>query len=261
MERDEYRRMAEVEDSHWWYRATRALLVQELGSRLPAGGRLLDAGGGTGATGAWLAERGTLVATDFEPDALGVYRTLHPDTAGVVAADVLAQPFATDSFDAALCVTVLCHQSIDDPVAAVRELARVVRPGGLVCLWEPGVRRLRRAHDRVTHSARRFSLRDLRDLATDAGLVVERATGAHSYLVPPAAVKSLLERGRSSSDLARHKGGLHGLLGWAAAGERRLLRRVSLPAGLSVMVIARAPSPSGRAAADPYGPPATRTAR
>lgn len=252
MEPDEYRRMAEVEDSHWWYRATRALLVQELGPRLAAGGRFLDAGGGTGATGAWLAERGSLIASDFEPDALGAFRNLHPDASGFVAADVLAQPFADDSFDAALCVTVLCHQSIDDPALAVRELARVVRPGGIVCLWEPGVRRLRRAHDRVTHSARRFALRDLRELAVNAGLAVERATGAHSYLVAPAAVKSLLERGRSSSDLARHEDGLHGVLGHLAAAERWLIRRIALPAGLSVMVIARKPV---------YGPPATRTAR
>lgn len=260
MERDEYRRMAEVEETHWWYRATRALLVQELGPRLAAGGRFLDAGGGTGATGAWMAERGTLVATDVEPEAVDVFRAAHPRTAGFAAADVVAQPFAGGSFDAALCVTVLCHRSIDDPAVAVRELARVVRPGGVVCLWEPGVRRLRRAHDRVTHSARRFSLGDLRDLAAGAGLVVERATGAYSFLVPPAAVKSLLERGRSDSDLDRHEDGLRGLLGWIARGERRLLRRVSLPAGLSVMVIARKPEipEVGRAT---QGPPATRTAR
>ena len=151
------------------------------------------------------------------------------------------QPFADGSFDAALCVTVLCHQSIPDPVVAVRELARVVRPGGVVCLWEPGVRRLRRAHDRVTHSARRFSLGDLRTAATQAGLVIERATGAYSFLVPPAAAKAVMERGRSSSDLDRHEGGLGGVLGRVASAERRLLRRVALPAGLSVLVVARRP--------------------
>ncbi|MGD9702721.1 MAG: class I SAM-dependent methyltransferase [Acidimicrobiia bacterium] len=241
MEVDEYRRMAEVEDSHWWYAATRRLLAQELGPRLVPSGRFLDAGGGTGATGAWLADHGELVATDFFPLALHAYRTLHPNVHEYVAADVQQQPFADGSFDAALCVTVLCHQSIPDPVVAVRELARVVRPGGVVCLWEPGVRRLRRAHDRVTHSARRFSLGDLRSAATKAGLVVERATGAHSYLVPPAAAKALIERGRTSSDLDRHEGGLGGVLGRVASAERRLLRHVSLPAGLSVMVIARRP--------------------
>ncbi|HEY5874939.1 MAG TPA: methyltransferase domain-containing protein [Ilumatobacteraceae bacterium] len=241
MEVDEYRRMAEMEDSHWGYTATRQLLAQELGPYLVQGGRFLDAGGGTGATGAWLADRGELVATDFVPLALDTYRTLHPRVTRFVAADVQRQPFADGSFDAALCVTVLCHQSIPDPVVAVRELARVVRPGGVVCLWEPGVRRLRRAHDRVTHSARRFSLGDLRTAATQAGLVIERATGAYSFLVPPAAAKAVMERGRSSSDLDRHEGGLGGVLGRVATAERHVLRRVALPAGLSVLVVARRP--------------------
>ena len=45
MEVDEYRRMAEMEDSHWWYTATRRLLAQELRPYLLQGGRFLDAGG------------------------------------------------------------------------------------------------------------------------------------------------------------------------------------------------------------------------
>ena len=150
-------------------------------------------------------------------------------------------PFPDHTFDAVLCVTVLCHRSIADPAVAVAELARVTRPGGLVVLMEPGVQRLRRAHDRVTHSARRFSVSDLRSAAVAAGLEVSRATGAYSFLVPPAAAKTLLERGRSTSDLDRHGSGLGGLLGGAATLERRVLRRVSLPAGLSVVVVARRP--------------------
>ncbi len=112
----------------------------------------------------------------------------HP-AADVVACDARRLPFADASFDAVLCVTVLCHRSIESPVAAVGEMARVVRPGGLVCLWEPGVRRLRRAHDRVTHTGRRFSRRDLAELLTANGLTLERSTGAYSFLVPPAAVE------------------------------------------------------------------------
>lgn len=241
MEADEYRRMAETEERHWWYAATRELLRAELGDRLTDGGRFLDAGGGTGATGAWMAERGTLVTADFEPRALAMNRELHPATAGFAAADVQALPFAGESFDATLCVTVLCHRSIPDPLVAVAELARVTRRGGLVCLWEPGVRRLRRAHDRVTHTGRRFSLGDLRTLAGRAGLEVERATGAHSYLIPAAAAKAVIERGRTSSDLDRAEGGLGGLLRRLAAAERAVLRRVALPVGLSVVVIARRP--------------------
>lgn len=238
MERDEYRRMAEVEDAHWWYRSTRALLAEKLGSRLPNGGQFLDAGAGTGATGAWLADYGTVVASDYEPMALELYAERH-SAAGRVAADITHLPFADDAFDAALCVTVLYHSAIASPGAAVAELARVVKPGGVVCLMEPGVRRLFRAHDREVHGARRFSLADLRSLVVSAGLQPEVATGAYSFLVPPAAVKAVVERGRQSSDLDNNASGLGGTLGLVARAERAVLRRASIPFGLSVVAIGR----------------------
>ncbi|MEO5899864.1 MAG: class I SAM-dependent methyltransferase [Ilumatobacteraceae bacterium] len=247
MDLDEYRRMAVAADHHWWYVATRALLTDLLGSRLPAAGAstlYLDAAGGTGATGRWLADRSTTVLADWEPFAL---QTAPTASAGYrpVRADLnaLAHPSAT--FDAVLCVTALYHQMNVDPQATVRELARVCRPGGLVCLMEPGVRRLRRPHDIVTHAARRFSRRDLTALARGAGLDVVRSTGAYTFLVPPAVALAVLHRGEAtsaaSSDVGQHAGGLGGILGTLATAERALLRRVNLPFGLSVLTLARKP--------------------
>ena len=232
--------MAEVEDAHWWYRSTRALLADHLGPRLVKGGLLLDAGAGTGATGSWMANYGDVVASDVEPLALELYGEQHR-AAGRAAADLNALPFADNSFDAALCVTVLYHSAISSPAVALRELARVVKPGGVVCLMEPGVRRLFRAHDREVHGARRFSRNDLRLLAVDAGLTPEVASGAYSFLVPLAAAKAVLERGKQSSDLDNNQTGLGGMLSRAAHIERSVLRRAQLPFGLSVFVIARKP--------------------
>jgi SAM-dependent methyltransferase len=185
-----------------------------------------------------LAGRAPTVLADVSADALAV------GAPGYLAerADLARLPHADAVFDAVLCVTVLYHEWVTDPAAVVAELARVVRPGGVIALMEPGVRRLRRGHDRVTLNARRFSVGDLRSLARGAGLDVLRATGAYAFLVPPAAVMAVLERGKSTSDVGRNAGGLGGLLGSAARVERALLRRgVDLPAGLSVVVIARRP--------------------
>lgn len=238
MELDEYERMATAETAHWWYATTRSLLQELLGPHLTPGGRFLDAGGGTGATGAWMGAIGRVVVADVEPLALQLARRTHPEV-GEAVADVSHLPFADGSFDATLCVTVLCHELVPDPAATVRELARVTRAGGLVCLMEPGVRRLRRAHDRVTHSARRFSRRDLSALVSMSGLEPVRSTAAYSFLVPPAAVKAVLERGKVDSDIDRNEDGLHGLLPRLAQAERAVLRRMDLPVGLSVVAIGR----------------------
>lgn len=243
MDSAEYRRMAEVEQIHWWYQATRKLLRQFIVSELrideqPSPRRFLDAGCGTGATGAWLADLGIVIALDTEPEALNLYRQAHPD-AQLIQGDISAIDLPDDFVDAALCVTVLYHGEVADPAVAVREMARVVKSGGLVCLMEPGVRSLRRSHDRVTHAARRFSRRDLEQFAQQANLDIIRSTGAYAFLIPPAWLKSKLEKTESTSDLDNNASGLFGLLGFIARIERQLLRLVSLPFGLSVIVIAR----------------------
>jgi SAM-dependent methyltransferase len=243
MDVDEYRRMAAAAERHWWYVATRQLLaslvVPHLGPVGPVT-RYLDAAGGSGATGSWLADRAPTAIDDVDEASV---RVAYGASTGYrpVLADLNALPHPDASFDAVLCVTALYHRMNADPAATVRELARVVKPGGVVALMEPGVRRLRRAHDRVTHTARRFSRHDLAELLRGAGLDVVRATGAYTFLVPPAAALAVLERGRTTSDVGRNESGLGGIMAWLAAGERAVLRHANLPTGLSVISIAKKP--------------------
>ncbi|HEY4610564.1 MAG TPA: class I SAM-dependent methyltransferase [Ilumatobacteraceae bacterium] len=243
MDDDEYRRMVAAGERHWWYRSTRALLEQLVSPHLPeidAATVYLDAGGGSGATGSWLADKAITVLDDFESLAL---QAAEEDHAGyrAVRADLNHPPHPDASFDAVLCVTALCHKMNPDPQVIVDEFARVTKPGGVVCLMEPGGKRLWRGHDVVTHTARRFSLAELSSMVRVAGLELVRATGAYSFLVPPAAIMGVAERGKHKSDVGRNEGGLGGLLGQAARAERALLRKVSLPFGLSVIAIGRKP--------------------
>lgn len=243
MEVDEYQRMADAGQRHWWYQATRTLLDEFAGPHLASvgpGTLYLDAGGGSGATGTWLANRATTVIDDYETMALAAAAAGTPAYVGV-RADINHMPHRSGSFDVVLCVTALCHQMNPDPQATVRELARVTKPGGLVCLMEPGVKRLWRGHDVVTHTARRFSLAEMRALVAGAGLELVRATGAYSFLVPAAAVLQLVERGEANSDVGRNESGLGGTFGVLAKIERAWLRNRSLPAGLSVLALGRKP--------------------
>jgi SAM-dependent methyltransferase len=241
MDRDEYRRMAAAETAHWWYGATRALLQDLLAARLGSGMRIVDAGCGTGAAGGWLGEYGVVVGIDAEPLALELYREARP-AARLVRADLTRLPLAAGRFDLVVCVTVLYHEQVKDPAAAIRGFAAALKPEGILCLLEPGLPGLRRGHDRVTHTARRFGRVELRSLVEAAGLEIVRSTAAYSFLAPPAAVKAILERGRKTSDLGGGDGGLGGLLPAVAALERRWLRRRDLPLGLSVVAIGRKPA-------------------
>ncbi|CAB4885698.1 unannotated protein [freshwater metagenome] len=250
MDADEYQRIAASSERHWWYRSTRSLLRQLIEPHIvhSPDAICLDAAGGTGATGAWLRTHATTILADYDDTALHLARAATPDYRPV-RADLNHLPFADDAFSVVLCVTALYHRMNPDPAAVVRDFARITRPGGLVCLMEPAGKRLWRSHDEVTHAARRFSLGELRHIAEAAGLEIVTATGAYSFLLPPAFVMSLIERRRTaqhsataaSSDVERSPSGLGGVLSALAAIERRLLRHVSLPFGLSALVIARKP--------------------
>jgi demethylmenaquinone methyltransferase / 2-methoxy-6-polyprenyl-1,4-benzoquinol methylase len=104
-------------------------------ARIPAGSRVLDVATGTGAVAAELVARGcTVVGLDQSPEMLAVARERLAGDVEFVEGRAEALPFADASFDA-LTVTYLLRY-VDDPEATLRELARVVRPGGTLAMLE-----------------------------------------------------------------------------------------------------------------------------
>jgi demethylmenaquinone methyltransferase/2-methoxy-6-polyprenyl-1,4-benzoquinol methylase len=110
-------------------------------SRLPPdGGRVLDVATGTGLVAKGLVERGFRVTgVDQSPEMLARARERFGDAVELVEASADELPFADGSFDH-LTFTYLLRY-VDDPAATLRELARVVRPGGTVAMLEFGLPR------------------------------------------------------------------------------------------------------------------------
>jgi ubiquinone/menaquinone biosynthesis C-methylase UbiE len=241
MELEEYARIADAEQRHWWYRSMPALARAVLGPALRPGLRILDAGCGPGPNFEWLRPYGEVVGVDHSAEAIRLANARHPDT-DAIQGDITALPFEDDAFDLALEFTVLAL--VEEDQRAVDEFARVIRPGGSVMLMEPAIPRLRRDHDEVNGVRRRYRLDDMRAMAARAGLTVTRATHANSFLVPPAAALAVAHRlkrpgGDSASDFERDR--LGPLFATMAAGERRMLTRRDIPFGLNGIVIARKP--------------------
>jgi ubiquinone/menaquinone biosynthesis C-methylase UbiE len=138
-----------------------------------AGGRVLEIGGGTGAN---LAFYGSAVEslTITEPERPMLRRLQRRAAEQAPHATVLRAPaedlpFADDAFDAAVSTLVLC--GVDDQPRALRELRRVLRPGGRLIFIEH-VRsdepRLARLQDRLNRLNRLVACCDCnrRTLAT-----------------------------------------------------------------------------------------------
>jgi len=108
-------------------------------SRLPEAGRILDVGCGTGGLLVAAVRAGrSIVGVDIASRWLVVARRRLSDhglATTLVAASAECLPWADESFDIVVADSLLEH--LDDPVAALREWLRVLRPGGRLVLWSP----------------------------------------------------------------------------------------------------------------------------
>jgi demethylmenaquinone methyltransferase/2-methoxy-6-polyprenyl-1,4-benzoquinol methylase len=106
------------------------------------GARVLDVATGTGLVAAELLARHdvNIVAVDQSPEMLAAARRRFARRTGEVElleAQAEALPFPAASFDAVTFTYLLRY--VDDPAATMRELARVLRPGGRIASLEFGV--------------------------------------------------------------------------------------------------------------------------
>jgi len=98
-----------------------------------AGRRVLDAGCGGGRTAAWLVEQGAdVVGIDVSAELLRLARDRLPEASFVLADLAEPLPFEDGAFD--LVVSSLVMHYLRDWTPTLRELRRVLRPGGVVVL-------------------------------------------------------------------------------------------------------------------------------
>jgi len=242
VEPDEYDRVFRLELRHFWYRGLHALLLRSLERYAPTGEtlRILDAGCGTGGLMSRLGGRGAVTGIDLSPRALS-YAAARGERR-LVRGSIGELPFRDGAFDLVVSADVLYHRAVTDDGGALAELRRVCRPGGVVLLNLPAHPWLTADHDRAIHTARRYARRDLRRLATGAGLDVVRLSYFNCLLFPlAAAVRLATRRGRARSDVRPLPRGIDAALARVLEAEGWLLLRMPLPWGLSLFAVLRRP--------------------
>jgi SAM-dependent methyltransferase len=233
----------DVEERHWWYRGRRAVLDAVLdGLALPVGARILDAGCGSGRNMVELARRGPVTGVELASQSLEVARrrNLGPVLEGSLDEPL---PLADGAFDLAVALDVLEH--VRDDGAALRELARVLTPGGRLLVTVPQYGWLWGEHDVLAHHHRRYTRSLLLGRAGAAGFSAERVTAFNAALLAPIAAARLVQRARRraepTSDLDRTpQGAVNGALERVLRAEAALIGRGrDLPAGVSLLAVLR----------------------
>ncbi|GAA2732538.1 class I SAM-dependent methyltransferase [Pedococcus aerophilus] len=192
MEGTEVRKLAALEDAHWWYRERRHLLSRMVAEVTP--GTALDIGAAGGGNTRVLQAAGWCVAA-LEYGADGAEVAAERGLS-VLRADATALPVADDSLDLVVAFDVLEHILDDD--AAVAEVARALRPGGRFLVAVPADPRLWSDHDVAVDHVRRYTRTTLREVLERGGFEVASMTSWNVLLRP---VVALRRRTSSGSDL------------------------------------------------------------
>lgn len=235
---------AAAEERHFWFRAlrrqSRAMIADALRGGTPR--LIIDCGTGTGRNLDWLRDFGPAVGVELSPTGLKAARAA---ARPVVRGTVTQLPFADASADIASSFDVLYSLNHADADRAVREMWRVLRPGGIIIINVAALDILRGSHSVLTQEQQRFSKRSLTALVQGAGFRVERLTFSHMSSFPVALGLRTAERltGRagtaSDADLRVPPAPVNALFDGLLRLEAAWLRLGNLPIGSSLLMVAR----------------------
>src|SRR5918996_6600167 len=217
----------QVEQSHWWHIGRRKILasfVEDICRRVTARRpRILDVGCGTGANLLMLSKYGDAEGVDVSEDALAFCRERGLDKVKLGAGEEL--PYEDDMFDLVTAFDVIEH--MDDDLAGLKEMRRVLRPGGRVLLFVPTFMFLWGLQDDVSHHRRRYRLPQLRRVLEQAGFEIERSTYANiTFFLPILLGRKLMQWTgiKAESENNINVPALNGVLGRVFGAESWLLR-------------------------------------
>jgi ubiquinone/menaquinone biosynthesis C-methylase UbiE len=254
MQPEDYNYLYELEDHFWWFSGMRTIAGAVLDQYCEANcdRRVLDAGCGTGSNLLWLqryAGDGKIYGIDISFQALQISRQRGPER--LVQASVTELPFDDSSFDLVTSFDVLVQLPTPGAdVQAIREMYRVLRPGGIGFVRAAAFEWLRSGHDKALGTQKRYRLSELSSRLESNGLVVLRTTYANSLLLPAIAFRRLLLKRAGLVDSGSDVKPLPPWLEPLNMIMRRILQieaawletmPLNLPAGVSAICVVRKP--------------------
>ena len=245
MDHDVYRRMAEIQDRHWWYEGRREILASLITRlNLPKSIRILEAGCGPGANLKMLSRFGEVSA--FEPDdfAINYCREHSGIPAERLSTGFLPTPIPFQQpFDLVGAFDVIEHVEAD--LESLKALCELTTPGGYALFTVPAFPFLWSQHDVVNHHKRRYVRDDFAALLEKSGYKINYISYYNITLFPLVAAvrfikKSLNIKDKPDEALPRFDFINH-VLRLIFTAEKFVLGRIPLPFGVSIIAVCQRP--------------------
>jgi SAM-dependent methyltransferase len=248
MDRDQYDRLAYLEDRSWWFRLKREIVFDWLDRELRKSGSfpdptVVDVGCGAGGTLSRLPFDARAIGVEFDDEQ--VKEAKRRGVPRLMRASAGELPIRSESCNAILMLDVLEH--LEDDRGALVEVHRVLATRGFLLATVPAHPFLWSPHDEAFHHKRRYRRQELASKVRDTGFHLSRMSYAFATAFPFACMirppTRLLARAgianRRADDFRLLPACLEDLAYSVALWEAAWLRRRALPFGLSLIIVAR----------------------
>lgn len=243
MQQHTYAIMNRVENSHWWYVGRRAILesfLERISNELCTTNnelRILDVGCGTGGNLEMLKNFGAAEGVDVSDDALEFCQSK-----GLTVHKGLAEelPFGDGSFDVVTALDVVEH--LDDDVAGLSEMFRVLKKGGKTLIFVPAFMWLWGVQDDISNHRIRYTKKQITERLEKAGFEIERATYANiTFFAPILGGRTLMKITgiKPESENNVNVSALNGIFGKIFSSEKLWLKNFDIPFGVSIVIVAK----------------------
>lgn len=196
MQPADYAYLYELEDDYWWFAGMRHITAALLDPLCPPNRDrlILDAGCGTGGMLSWLARyagNGRVAGIDRVGTALGFCR--RRDHKMIAQALIQTLPFPESTFDLVTSFEVMGQLNDKESAeSAIREMYRVLKPGGLALVRVAAHEWMKSGHDEALGTHHRYSLQEFSGEMRQAGFEILRDTYANSLPMPLAMFRRLV---------------------------------------------------------------------
>lgn len=252
MDKLAYQQFLDLEKTHWWFIGRRAIFFSLLDKFLTEKKDLLilDVGCGFGGMLDGLSRLGHAMGIEIDMESAKVCRDRGFN--GICLGSGYDLPIQDNSLDLITLFDAIEH--IEDDVKVLRQCVTALKPGGHIMITTPAYQFLFADNDRISHHLRRYTLSGLKRLVSTAGMEVIKGTYFNVILFPlilPTVmllkIKQALrgpipENETASTNLSyKYPRLLSFLLRTILCSEQHFLRRISMPFGHSIALIARKP--------------------
>ena len=241
-----YKQYFETEKGHWLMKVRRMIARDVLSRYLHRridGVKVLDFGCGSGIFAEELAEKGyDSYGVDISKEAISFGKSQGIKNLEVFDSHTLN--FPDNTFDAVVILDVLEH--LEDEAWALKEMERVLKPGGNVVVMVPAFMFLWGVQDEASHHYRRYTKTNLlKKIRNSSDFTVLRASYFNTFLFLPIAFVRIFSRffgtTKRKSDFDLNNKLINRIFFALFNTERKLLKHTNFPFGVSILAVLKKP--------------------